>query len=215
MQESSFTLFLARHGQTEHNRKRLMQGRSIDAELNELGRRQADLLAERFASVPLAAIYASGLQRARQTARRVAEGHGLPLQTLDLVAEMYWGSLEGQSIDSVAPYLRRMALAWKAGEFDDKVGGGETIRDVQNRASQALDHLVSAHGGGQQVLVVTHGRFLRVLLATALPKVGLRNMDQFEHANTGVYSLDYREGLFHLGLTNDSEHLKPLEQAAS
>ena len=65
------TLLLARHGETEWNRELRIQG-SSDIGLNELGRKQAQSLAQDLTDVDLDAIYASDLARARQTAEAVA-----------------------------------------------------------------------------------------------------------------------------------------------
>ncbi|MBO6575355.1 MAG: histidine phosphatase family protein [Rhodothermales bacterium] len=212
---SSFTVYLARHGETEYNRKRLMQGRSIDAPLNERGIRQAEALAKRMVPVQLDTVYASALLRARQTAERVVGGRGLNVTTLPDLAEMSWGSLEGRPISELRAHLREVGADWRAGHFDFAVGGGESILDVQNRAQSVLDHLMNTHSAGQNIMVVTHGRFLRVLLATALPETGLTRMDDFPHANCGLYRMEgLRDGTFTLTLRNETGHLEHLSDAA-
>lgn len=72
---TDLTLYLVRHGETDYNRRRIMQGRRIDAPLNETGRAQAEALAERFADAPLDAIYSSTLKRADATADAIAARH--------------------------------------------------------------------------------------------------------------------------------------------
>jgi len=90
------TLYFVRHGETDYNRNSIVQGRGVDAPLNERGRRQAEALARRFAAVPLDAIYASPLRRALETAEAVRRYHpDVPFfQVVDL-EEMDWGELEG------------------------------------------------------------------------------------------------------------------------
>ena len=73
------TLLLARHGETDWNRELRIQG-SSDIELNDLGRRQAQALAQELTDVDLDAVYASDLARARQTAEAVAATHGLEVR---------------------------------------------------------------------------------------------------------------------------------------
>ena len=70
------TLLLARHGETDWNRELRIQG-SSDIDLNDLGRKQAQALAQELEHVELDAIYASDLSRARATAEAVAASHGL------------------------------------------------------------------------------------------------------------------------------------------
>src|SRR2546426_603055 len=69
------TIYLVRHGQTVHNRERILQGPRLDGPLSELGLRQAQSLAGALADVGLAAVYSSPLRRARQTAEAVVHGH--------------------------------------------------------------------------------------------------------------------------------------------
>ena len=196
---AALTLYVVRHGETDHNRRRLMQGRRIDAPLNERGAEQARALGARFARVTLDAIHVSPLARAQQTAYEVIRLHpGVPVHIEPDLAEMSWGEMEGRSIDEVADELRAVAAEWRHGRFDRKVGGGESILDVQARAQRVIDRLLAARQG-QPVLVVTHGRFLRVFLAMALDQGNPSRMDRFEHANTGVYRLVH-DGV---GFTND------------
>ncbi len=208
MTNPSFTLYLARHGETDYNRRRLMQGRSIDASLNERGALQAEALAERMADVPLDAVYASTLKRAWQTADLLARPHGLvPLLLPDLV-EMAWGELEGKPILEFADYLKEVGAAWKTGRFEHRIGGGESILDVQARAKAVWTHLNESHADGETAFVVTHGRFLRVLLTVALADRGLADMDRFPHSNTGVYRLERAAGVWTLTLMNCTAHLE-------
>ena len=213
MTDQPLRLFVARHGQTDYNARRLMQGRSIDAPLNALGRSQGTRLAERFRGETLDAVYTSVLQRAKETAAMVAEPHGLGVTTQERLCEMAWGRLEGQSIDDVADELRRHAEEWRAGRYGEQVGGAETIADVRDRAAAFLEDLVSAHRPGEQVLVVAHGRFMRVLLSTALLGGDLTHMDDYQHSNTGVYQLDHDGVAWHLKVANCTRHLEPVTSA--
>ena len=69
------TLYLVRHGETDYNRQRIVQGRRINCELNVTGRAQARALARRLASVPVDAVFSSTLRRAEETAAFVAAEH--------------------------------------------------------------------------------------------------------------------------------------------
>lgn len=211
---ADLTLYLVRHGETEYNRRRLMQGQRIDAPLNRNGHAQARALGDRFCAVPLDAIYVSPLRRAMETASPVIECHReVPVHVDAELAEMSWGELEGRSIDEVEDVLRAFARRWREGEFDDRVGGGESILDVAARARRVLDRITERHDGST-VLAVTHGRYLRVLLATVLPEFGLPRMDRFQHANTGVYRVIWRDGKPMLDLSNCTEHLEWMGDAA-
>ncbi len=87
-------LLLIRHGETAWNRVRRMQGH-IDIGLNEAGQRQAQSLARALQNEPPAAIYASDLQRARDTAQAVADVHQLPVHINIALRERCYGAFEG------------------------------------------------------------------------------------------------------------------------
>lgn len=175
---------------------------------------QARALADRFSDQRVDALYASPLQRSLQTATAVGEGLGLVPSILPEIGEMYWGTLEGKPIAEFKDYLKQVGSDWRSGEFDHNVGGGESILDVQARAQMALGKLCAAHGNGENVLVVTHGRFLRVILTVALPDSDLTHMDEFGHANTGIYLLEFDGAVFTLHLRNCTRHLPKTEEAA-
>lgn len=201
--------FFVRHGETDYNRSGVMQGGGVDSLLNATGRQQAKHLAERLREVPFDALYTSPLQRARETADILAEPHEpVPRVVLDDLREMGWGVLEGEppSPEREAA-LRTVKSSWREGNFGRAVDGGESILDVQRRAKHAARQLVK-HEPGATVLVVTHGRYLRVLLATVLDGHSLHDMPQFDHSNTGVNRLVYADGTFTAELLNDTTHLE-------
>ena len=201
------TLYLVRHGETDYNRLRIMQGRRINCSLNENGRRQSEALGLRLADLPLDAIYTSALRRTMETADQVALHHdGVPrFRTSDL-DEMCWGVYEGEPwSDHLAAVLDEIYGRWDRGEFDYSVEEGESILDVQERSVRAVEHIVVSHPG-ETVLVVTHGRLLRVLLSTLL-EFGLERMNDINHANTGVNIVTHAAGRFECSLLNCTAHL--------
>lgn len=199
------SFYFVRHGETDFNRASIMQGRKIDSVLNRLGRAQATALAERMRDVPLDAIYTSTLRRARETASIVARGRqGIGIYPLHDLEEMSWGVYDGLS---PGEGVNEAYDRWCAGEFGHAVPGGESILDVQLRGIRAMEEIMNAHGGGS-VLVVTHGRFLRILLATLLEEYGLERMDEIKHANTGFNHLTYASGRFEALLLNCTAHLE-------
>jgi probable phosphoglycerate mutase len=202
------SLYLVRHGETDYNRRGIVQGGGIDSSLNETGRRQARQLAERFRSVSFDAVYASTMQRARQTADILAEPHE-PIRRahLEELQEMSWGIYEGAgpSSDRDAE-LGEIKAEWRQGIFDRTVEGGESILDVRERAIAAMDR-VMAEDAGQTVLVVTHGRYLRVLLASVLDEYSLDQMHQLDHSNTCVNRLVHTGDRFEARLLNCTAHL--------
>lgn len=220
---AAITLYFARHGETDYNRNGIVQGRGVDAPLNERGQWQAEALAQRFTKVPLHAIYASPLRRALETAQAVRRHHlDAAFYQLTDLEEMDWGYLEGKPY--APPYdtqIRAVYERWRAGDYGYPVPGGESILDVQRRALRALETILARHEA-ETVLVVTHGRFLRILLASILPEYGLERMEALPHTNTAVNHLIYENGYFRALRLNCTAHLEeaavhdgfPMEVAA-
>ena len=208
------TLYLVRHGETEHNRRNIIQGGGVDSELNAAGRAQAEALARRLRSVSFDALYASTLQRARQTADILARPHE-PLSRTHLhdLSEMDWGVFEGEPPSEERDALMKaLKSKWRDGAYDRAVEGGESIRDVQERAQRAIRHILTREVG-RTVLVVTHGRYLRVLLATILDDYGLKHMQELGHSNTCVNRVVVEEGRAWADLQNCTAHLSSAEMS--
>jgi broad specificity phosphatase PhoE len=170
------TLLLARHGETDWNRELRIQG-SSDIELNELGRRQAQFLAQELTDVELDAIYASDLSRARETAAAVAATHGLEVNLDARLRERSFGSWEGLTREDIE--------AFPQGSRHD----GESDDEVRERMLEAVQAIADAHPG-EQVLVVSHGGALNTLWHHA---VGER-VERW--ANCAVYKLAVRDGTY-------------------
>ncbi len=187
-------LSLVRHGQTDWNLARRIQG-STDIPLNAQGREDARTAARALAVHPHDAIYASPLLRARQTAEIIADELGLPApELLPDVREREFGEGEGMLVvDFLAQY----------GDWHAPVPGAETLDGAGERALLAL-HEIARHARrrsaphAESLIVVTHGGILRSLLGTVsggtLPREGelLRNgsVHRFEAAPGVLRLLD-------------------------
>lgn len=171
--------FLARHGQTDWNKVRRLQG-STDTDLNDVGRGQAFALAERFRTIELDAIHCSTLARARQTAEPLAA----KCETIfdERLVERRMGRFEGTVLDggeSEAEYRRRKYLP------GDDLDGGETIEAFRGRIDAVLDELASAPTTNPR-LIIAHGAVNTLILARFLDldldgilKLWVRNDDLF------------------------------------
>lgn len=188
-----------------------MQGSGVDSALNDTGLEQAHALRRRFSSLPVDVVYSSRLRRAQETADVLAES--LPhaeRRTLDDLREISWGVLEG---DVPSPTrdaaLDAVKAQWAEGNYDARIDDGESILDVQNRAIRAARHIVDTHPG-RTILAVTHGRYLRILLASICDGYTLNDMSTLGHDNTCVNRVLYRDGRFHADLLNCTTHLDPV-----
>jgi len=200
-------LFLVRHGETDFNLQGIVQGRGVNTSLNDTGTTQAQALAARFADQHFDAIYSSPLTRAFQTASSVAQGREtLQIKTDPDLEEMSWGVFEGKPHnDHLAVTFEEMKQRWHNGDHDFGVEGGESLRQVQTRGLNAIERIVAAEAG-KHVLVVAHGRFLRILLASLLKDYGVKRMEELEHANTGVNYLTHQDGQCLAQYLNCTQH---------
>ena len=157
------TILLVRHGETDWNRDARFQGHA-DPPLNERGREQARALAERLAAEPLAAVYTSPLQRARETAEIVAARVGLPVESVDGVREVDVGSWSGLTRTEIEERFPEAFARWLGNGpgWED----GETYEEMGERVLAALEELARRHPG-EVVLVVTHGGPVRAAHAAA------------------------------------------------
>jgi 2,3-bisphosphoglycerate-dependent phosphoglycerate mutase len=156
------TALLVRHGVTDWNATRRAQGHA-DVELNEAGRRQADEAAERLAGTRLGAVYSSDLRRALDTARPVADRHGLEVVVDSAWREIDQGEWEGLSGDEIAA---RWPELWGPARHFARRPGGEAPEEVAARALAGLRRIVDRHPG-DSVAVITHGGTIRWVVATA------------------------------------------------
>jgi len=199
-------LILARHGETDSNRDRLALGRE-DVPLNERGRLQARALARALAGQSIAALYASPLRRAVDTARALADALGLPVEIDHGLIEMDVGEMEGITFQEMrnryGDFLRRW-FSEDAGELP--MPGGERLRDVQERAWAALERLRQRHPQST-VLAVTHNFVILTLLCRALG-LSLADFRRFRHELGAFTTLDVRDDRIVLTRLNDTCHLQ-------
>ena len=151
-------ILLARHGETEWNRLGRWQGHA-DPPLNETGRAQATALARELGGDGVAAIYASDLRRASETARIVGDRLGLPVTQDPALREIDVGSWSGLTRDEVRERYPEGFARWLAGEIGHD---GESRDELAERVVPAVESIAERHPG-ELVLVVTHGGAIRAL----------------------------------------------------
>jgi broad specificity phosphatase PhoE len=155
-------VLLVRHGATDWNRERLAQGQA-DIPLNRKGRRQARKTAAMLSSYDIAAVYASDLQRAIDTARPIATRHEVELVTDPAFREIDQGEWEGVHTDEIR---RRWPELWGPARHVTRRPGGESPEEVTKRGLEGLRRVLEAHPS-KTVAVVSHGGTIRWLVAAA------------------------------------------------
>ncbi|MGB1585458.1 MAG: histidine phosphatase family protein [Thermoplasmatota archaeon] len=200
-------LYVIRHGQTTCNQEAIIQGPRVDAALSETGRQQGVRLGEAFAHTPLDAVITSPLQRARDTAQALLEGHagGLSSQVAPELYELDFGDFCGRRMPDVADAFAQVVDAWDLGFVDQAFPGGESPALAQHRIRPVAQQL-RAHVADHDVAVVAHGRINKILLATLLGRP-LVEMGQYPQDNASITQIAWTEAGPVVRRINDTMHL--------
>jgi probable phosphomutase (TIGR03848 family) len=177
------TVLLVRHGVTAANQGGVLAGWTPGVDLAERGREQAEALAARLRPVPVAAIISSPLERCRQTAAAIAAGRELEVGTDERLGECRYGDWTGQELKKLAKDpLWKVVQAHPSGvEFP----GGETMRDMQTRAVDAVRAHNAELDDDATWIAVSHGDVIKAILADAL---GM-HLDAFQRIQVDPCSL--------------------------
>lgn len=201
-------ILLIRHGETEWNRMRRMQGH-IDIPLSEVGRRQALALAAALTTERPQVIYASDLQRARDTAQPTADMLDLPVTLDPGLRERCFGAFEGLMYEEIgARYpqaFARMQARDPHVQFPAGERKAETLTDFYRRAVGAVARIARRHEGSK-LAIVTHGGVLDCLYREATGKAIDAERD-FSIVNAAINRLRWQSGRFTLLAWGDDAHL--------
>lgn len=200
-QRGEVPLVVVRHGRTASNVERRFVGRT-DVPLDEAGHAEVAQMAARVAPLPRAALYASPLLRARQTAAALGEALLDPdLQELDQ------GELEGMRFHDALPRYGDFFQAWDADPTHVRVPGGESMGDCQARGLRAMARIGAAHEPGDPVVIVSHKMLICSLVLGAVG-VPLRAFRTIPMHNTAINLFGWSEaGGLQLYRFNDRRHL--------
>lgn len=148
-------LYIMRHGKTEWNSERRLQGRT-DMPLSAEGRAMAAEAAQRYADTDFDICYCSPLARATETAKILLGGRGVPIITDGRLTEMGFGKYEGTGMGGQIPApLERLFLS-PADYVPEE--GAESFEGLFKRTGQFLNEIVAPLlGEGKTVLIVGHG----------------------------------------------------------
>lgn len=196
------TFLLIRHGANDTVGKSIA-GRRPGIHLNDEGRAQAERLAERLAKVPLAAIYASPLERTWETAQYIARRQGQDVRRCDPILEIEYGEWTGREISHVLDEER-----WKhynAFRSGTRIPQGELMLEVQARIVVEMGRLRNLHPD-ETIALVSHGDLIRSAVAyyVGIP-LDLFHRIEISLASVSVLSLkEYGARLIRLNDTGEA-----------
>lgn len=168
MEKKATRLILVRHCQSMGNLTKVFQGQT-DFDISPLGEKQLELLALRLRNVEIDVLCASPLIRAWKTAEAVNLYHKLPIIPLDDLKEIDIGHLAGRGPGKVFEGYPELAENWREHPERCSFPGGESTKDVYERAKRVLRQIVSEHAG-KTVAVVSHGFLMRNMVCVLLGK---------------------------------------------
>ncbi|WP_199052363.1 histidine phosphatase family protein [Aquitalea sp. ASV15] len=197
---------LIRHGETDWNRERRLQGH-LDIPLNPQGMAQAERLATALQRQQLqfAALHVSELTRARQTAAAISRQLALPLHTHAALKERHYGAFQGRTFDEAREHIPHVYRLHQERDLHFDLQGGESLLAFQQRIMHCMQQLATHHAG-QQILVVSHGGVLEMVYRTASGK-GLSGARDFPIPNAALNWVNYQDGSWHIEKWADQAHL--------
>ena len=146
--DSTISLILSRHGETEENKLRIMQGQ-MPGHLSELGKQQAEQLADLLEEEEIDVIVSSDLARSYDTAMAVARRKGLEPVRTPLLREMDWGIYTGKVANEM--------------DFKNLPESVESVEALYKRAGEFLQFL-QTNCPGKRILAIGHGGFNRAII---------------------------------------------------
>ena len=207
----STRILLIRHGQSQGNAEGRFGGHTATP-LSARGRRQAEVVARALASEKITAIYSSDLLRAVQTAEPLARLTRLEIKPTDAFRERSVGVMEGLTFEEAAEQHPKQYAALIRRDFEHVILGGESYRQMLDRAASKLDHAIEQHRGGR-ICIFTHTGTICIL---ALHLMGALDAPELKPvwistANCGITRIETRtDGFVRVLALNDTRHLAGL-----
>jgi broad specificity phosphatase PhoE len=178
-------LIITRHGETEENKARIIQGH-LPGKLSDIGINQAKKVAERLKNEKIDYILTSDLARATDTARIIAKFHKkVPFKLTKNLRERYMGELQG----NLAP------KNWSTKKYDLKLNkkiGGEGWEELYERAKLFLENILQKFKG-KTLLLVAHNQIDQAIILNLLNKPWEKVKKMEKLGNTSVSEFEIEE----------------------
>lgn len=207
MKPPGIRIIVIRHGETEWNRLHRFQGRS-DIPLNPKGNNQARALALALKNETITAIYSSPLERAIETAHHIGRFHpSTPLIKESGLMEMDLGDFEGMEAQRWAREHLDFQKAWEETPATLPMPGGESLREVQQRAVDTLKRISEPYDPDSTLLICSHN-FVIISLLCFASKTPLNQFRELRQDNAAL-NIIYKDGTeFQVAKVNDCRHLQ-------
>ena len=205
IETSGTRVLLIRHGQTEWNRTHRFQGRS-DVPLNQTGRAQAHALGVALKDEPIKAMHSSPLIRAMETARLIKAFHEeTPLFEEEDLVEMDLGDFDGMDAWHWAEQYPDLRKAWWKNPVSVKMPGGESIKEVQVRAINAVQRISRLYQPGSTLLICSHNFVNLAILCYALD-ISLDRLKDLQQGTAALNILYVQGDRIRVDVVDDQSH---------
>lgn len=204
-------IFIIRHGETDNNKHHLLQGRGVNASINGKGKEQAECVSNALKDIPVEKVIVSSLKRTIETATPLIERTDAVVESYSELDEMSFGEWEGAYFEDVRASIEAINQKWKQGDIEAVIPGGESPKQVFERASKKLIDVLK-DSDEENIVFMIHGRLIRILLSGLL-NLGLENMDLIKHENGAINHLTWDGEYFKTVELNMTEHLEKVQAA--
>ncbi|TCP92000.1 putative phosphoglycerate mutase [Cricetibacter osteomyelitidis] len=161
--KKELTFYLIRHGRTQWNDAGLLQGMG-DSPLTEQGILGAKATGKALSAVDFSMAFSSCLQRTIDTAGYIIGERDIPLFQHQGLNEHFFGTWEGADISELRKLEEFTVMQENPAEYKAS-NGGETFGELAERSMKAIQDIIKISQSGSNILIVSHGHTLRVLIA--------------------------------------------------
>ena len=203
-QSSPTRLLLIRHAQTEWNIQRRFQGHG-DSPITEEGQEQLQRLKSRLAGLEFDVVYSSDLKRTMETSQMLSGKQRVEEPRL---RERGVGILEGLNLEQIMAEHAEAFRAFRSGDKDHQIEGGESLQNALNRAWTFLEEMPEKHPGAE-LAAVSHAGLIRLICKQILG-LALDAPNFFQIPNTSLTQIIFspKDRSWSLECLADTTHLQ-------
>ena len=198
-------ILLVRHGETDWNRAKRLQGH-LDISLNQEGITQANRLGKSLVNESIDIAYSSDLSRAFDTAQAILAQRSIPHFIDQSLRERCYGEIQGMTYAQIEAELPDNHRAWHSRDPDFQPKNGESLRQFYQRVEACMLQIAKAHFG-QTILVVAHGGILDCMFRLA-SGISIEDQMKVDLLNTSLNRLQYDGQKFQIKTWADLSHLE-------
>lgn len=198
-------IYITRHGETEWNKKRIIQG-SMDSPLTEEGVRGAERLSVRLRETQFDFVITSPLYRAYRTAMIILKDRKIPIIKDDSLKEINCGIFEGFTFQEIWEKHPDLKSTLHSDPLNFRYPGGESLNEFYDRVKNGFEEIIENYKD-KTILIVAHGGTIKGLTSYMIEKADSSSWFRNVVDNCSLTEIDYVDGQFRLINYNDTDHM--------